>query len=63
MQFPPEYQSKPAFGWVKAGSKPALWTATGSGRVNIHGAVNLKTFDAPFIKPATVDGQALCSPV
>jgi hypothetical protein len=24
--------------------------------VNIHGAVNLETFDAPFVEPTTVDG-------
>jgi len=24
--------------------------------VNIHGTVNLKTFDTPFVEPTTVDG-------
>jgi hypothetical protein len=24
--------------------------------VNIHGALNLETFDAPFVEPTTVDG-------
>jgi len=52
----PEYQTKPAFGWVKAGSKPAVTTTAGRGRVNIHGALNLETFDAPFVEPTTVDG-------
>ena len=52
----PEYQTKPAYGWVKAGSHPAITTTAGRGRVNIHGAVNLETFDAPFIEPTTVDG-------
>lgn len=52
----PEYQTKPAFGWVKTGSNPAVKTTAGRGRVNIHGAVNLETFDAPFVEPATVDG-------
>ena len=41
--------SKPAFGWVKAGSNPAVKTTSGRGRVNIHGAVNLETFDTPFV--------------
>ena len=41
----PEYQSKPAFGWMKAGSNPAVLSTPGRGRVNIHGAVNLETFD------------------
>ena len=52
----PEYQTKPAYGWVKAGSHPAVTTTAGRGRVNIHGAVNLETFDAPFVEPTTVDG-------
>lgn len=54
----PEYQTKPAFGWVKKGSNPAVKTTAGRGRVNIHGALNLETFDAPFVAPATVDGAS-----
>ena len=54
----PEYQSKPAFGWVKKGANPALKTTSGRGRVNIHGALNLENFDAPFVEPITVDGQS-----
>ena len=33
-----------------------LTTTAGRGRVNIHGALNLETFDAPFVEPTTVDG-------
>ena len=54
----PEYQTKPAFGWVKTGSNPAVKTTAGRGRVNIHGALNLETFDAPFVEPDTVDGTS-----
>jgi len=50
----PECQTKPAFGWVKAGSNTAVKTTAGRGRVNIHGAVNLETFDTPIIEPTTV---------
>ena len=50
----PEYQSKPAM--VAARVKPAIQTTSGRGRVNIHGALNLETFDAPFVEPTTVDG-------
>jgi len=56
----PEYQTKPAFGWVKVGSNPAVLSTAGRGRVNIHGAVNLETFDAPFVEPTTVDGVRAC---
>lgn len=52
----PEHQSKPAFGWVRKGTNPAIKTTTGRGRINIHGALNLENFDAPFVAPATVDG-------
>lgn len=52
----PEYQTKPAYGWVKAGSNPAVQTTAGRGRVNIHGALNLETFDLSFVEPITVDG-------
>ena len=53
-----EYQSKPAFGWVKKGSNPAVKTTPGRGRVNIHGALCLENFDAPFIEPVTVNGNS-----
>jgi hypothetical protein len=52
----PEYQTKPAFGWVKVGLNPAVLSTAGRGRVNIHGAVNLENVDAPFVEPTTVDG-------
>jgi len=52
----PEYQTRPAYGWVKAGSHPAIPTTAGRGHVTIHGALNLETFDAPFVEPTTVDG-------
>jgi transposase len=52
----PEYQSKPAFSWVKKGTNPMLKTTSGCARVNIHGALNLETFDTPFVAPITVDG-------
>lgn len=52
----PEYQSKPSYGWARKGSNPAIQTTPGRGRVNIHGALNQETFDAPFVEPTTVDG-------
>ena len=52
----PEYQSKPAFGWVKKGTNPTLKTTAGRARINIHGALNLEPFDTPFVAPITVGG-------
>ena len=54
----PEHQTKPAFGWVRKGSNPAVKTTAGRGRVNIHGALCLENFDAPFVEPVTVDGNS-----
>lgn len=54
----PEYQNKPAFGWTRKGTKPAVKTTAGRGRVNIHGALCLENFDAPFVEPVTVDGNS-----
>ena len=33
-----------------------MTTTAGRGRVNIHGALSLENFDAPFVEPTTVDG-------
>jgi transposase len=52
----PEYQSKPSHGWARKGSNPAIQTTSGRGRVNIHGALNLETFDESFVEPTTGDG-------
>jgi hypothetical protein len=52
----PEYQSEPAFGWVKKNTNPKLKTTAGRARVNINCALNLEIFDTPFVTPITVDG-------
>ena len=54
----PEHQTKAAFGWVRKGSNPAVKTTAGRGRVNIHGALCLENFDAPFVEPVTVDSNS-----
>ena len=54
----PEYQTKPSHGWIKAGLTPAVISTAGRGRVNIHGALNLENFGAPFVEPSTVDGAS-----
>ena len=53
-----EYQTKPAYGWVKAGCSLAVTTTKGRGRLNIHGALNLETFDAHFVEPTTADSTS-----
>ena len=44
-----EYQTKPAYGWVKAGCSLAVTTIEGRERLNIHGALNLETSMRPLL--------------
>lgn len=53
----PEYQSRPAFGWFPKDSKPGVRTTSGRQRVNIHGAVNLETFDFRFVQSERIDAR------
>ncbi|MFT5160023.1 MAG: transposase, partial [Paracoccaceae bacterium] len=54
----PEYQTRPAFGWMRKGSNAAVKTSSGRQRVNIHGAVNLENFDTPFVEVTKVNGNS-----
>ena len=54
----PEYQSRPAYGWMHKGSNTAVKTTSGRQRVNIHGAINLENFDAPFVEVIKVNGAS-----
>jgi transposase len=56
----PEYQTKPAFGWVKQGSHLAVKTTAGRGRVNVHGALNLEIMPLLSSQPPSM-GLALRS--
>ena len=54
----PEYQTRPAHGWIKRGSGIAVKTTSGRKRVNIHGALCLETFDAPFVEVDKVNAES-----
>ena len=54
----PEYQTRPAFGWMRKGANLAVKTTSGRQRVNIHGAVNLENFDTPFVEVIKVNGDS-----
>jgi transposase len=54
----PEYQVRPAYGWIKKGSLTAVKTTSGRKRVNIHGALCLENFDAPFVEVLKVNGDS-----
>jgi len=51
----PEHQSRPAHGWVRKGEKVALRRTSGRRRINLHGALNLETFDCPLIEAETIN--------
>jgi transposase len=46
----PEYQSRPAYGWVRKGDKIAVRRTTGRKRINLHGALCLEDFDCQIIE-------------
>lgn len=52
----PEYQSRPAHGWVRKGQKLAVQKTSGRKRLNLHGALCLETAACPI-----VEGDAICA--
>jgi len=54
----PEYQTRPAYGWMRKGANTAVKTTSGRQRVNIHGAICLENFDAPFVEVTKVNGDS-----
>jgi transposase len=53
----PEYQSRPAYGWVRKGDKIAVKRTTGRKRLNLHGALCLEDFDCQIIEGETVSSE------
>ena len=54
----PEYQSRPAHGWVKKGDKIALRRTSGRQRINLHGALNLESFHCPMVAVDRVNAES-----
>ncbi|WP_442577475.1 IS630 family transposase [Mesorhizobium sp. ASY16-5R] len=46
----PEYQSRPAHGWIRRGDRLAVKKGKGRERMNLMGALNLETFDLELIE-------------
>ena len=55
---PPEYQSRPAHGWVRKGDKVALRRTSGRQRLNLHAALNLETFHCPLVEAERIDAAS-----
>ena len=52
----PEYQSRPAHGWVRKGDKVALRRTSGRQRLNLHVALNLENFHCPLVEAERING-------
>ncbi len=51
----PQYQSRPAHGWVRKGDKVALRRTSGRKRINLHGALNLENFHCPLVQAERIN--------
>jgi transposase len=54
----PEYQSRPAHGWVRTGDKVALRRTSGRQRINLHGALNLENFHCPLVQAERINAAS-----
>lgn len=53
----PEYQSRPAHGWVRRGERPAVRKGKGRQRLNLMGAINLENFDLRLVETLKMSTQ------
>lgn len=53
----PEYQARPAHGWFQSQSRPAIAATSGRKRLNIHGALNLETFQFQFVEAEKINAE------
>ena len=53
----PEWQSRPAHGWIRRGDRVAVKRGKGRVRMNLHGALNLETFDCQLVETVKMSMQ------
>ena len=53
----PEYQSRPAYGWIRRGDKLAVKRGKGRERMNLMGALNLENFDLQMVETLKMSTQ------
>ena len=53
----PEYQSRPAHGWIKKGDPVAILRTAGRQRLNLHGAINLESGLCQIVEGETVNAE------
>jgi transposase len=54
----PEYQSRPAHGWIRKGDKLAVKRTTGRRRMNLHGALCLEDFDCQIVESDRISADS-----
>ena len=54
----PEHQSRPAYGWFLRDGKPAMVATSGRKRLNIHGCLNLETFQFQFVETEKINADS-----
>jgi len=54
----PEHNGMAAYGWIKRGQKRELKTNSGRQRLNLHGALNAKTYQVTVIESSTVNYES-----
>ncbi|MCP4237895.1 MAG: IS630 family transposase [Aestuariibacter sp.] len=54
----PEYQARPAYGWFLRETRPAITATSGRKRLNIHGMLNLETFQFQFVEAEKINAQS-----
>jgi transposase len=53
----PEHQSRPAHGWFLRETRPAIPATSGRKRINIHGMLNLETFQFQFVESEKINAE------
>jgi len=53
----PEYQSKPAYSWIRRGDKLAVKRTRGRKRMNLHGALCLEDFDCQSVESDKISAE------
>jgi transposase len=53
----PEYQTRPAHGWIRKGDPVAVSRTTGRQRLNLHGALNLETGACHLVEGEAVNAE------
>ena len=53
----PEYQSRPAYGWIRRGDNLAIRRTSGRQRLNLHGALCLEDFDCQIVEGEAISAE------